>query len=201
MARSSRRRARLGSHTTVAVFGVVFVVGLLVLPTSPSARQTNSGPPDPAERRLAAERGDADAQHDLGVAYQDGDRVRQSDEEAVHWFRRAAEQGHIAARHDLGVAYANGTGVAEDAAEAVRWFRLAADQGYAVAQYNLAVGYANGMGVPQDPTEAARWYRLAADRGHGAAPDDLVALEATMTAEQIVEATRLARVWRPGNRP
>ena len=63
--------------------------------------------------------------------------MRQSDEEAVHWFRRAAEQGHIAARHDLGLAYANGTGVAEDAAEAVRWFRLAADRGHGAAPDDL----------------------------------------------------------------
>jgi len=163
MARSSRRRSRFVSHTPVAVFGVVVIGGLLVLSTAPRARQTNSGPPDPGERRLAAEQGDADAQHDLGVAYQDGDRVRQSDEEAVRWFRLAADQGHIAARHDLGLAYANGTGVPQDDAEAVRWFRLAADEGYAVAQHNLAIGYANGKGVSQDITEAVRWFRQAAN--------------------------------------
>ena len=201
MARSSRRRARFGSHKPFALLDVVMIGGLVVLPTSPSAWQANSGPPDPAGQRLAAEQGDADAQHDLGVAYQDGDRVRQNDEEAVRWFRLAAEQGHIAARHELGLAYANGTGVPQDAAEAVRWFRLAADQGYAVAQHNLAIGYANGKGVSQDMTEAVRWYRLAADCGHGAATDDLIAIEATMTAEHIAEATRLARAWKPRNGP
>jgi len=92
-------------------------------------------------------------------------------------------------------------GVIQDATEAVRWFRLAADQGYAVAQYNLAIGYANGMGVPQDSTKAAQWYHLASDRGYGPAADDLTAVEATMTSEQIAEANRLAREWMPTDQP
>ena len=205
MARSVRNGAcRLGSHEIALTIGVVVICGLVVfhsLSNPLDARQAAQEPQEAEAQRLAAEAGDADAQYSLGLSYQDGDGVRQDDVEAVRWFRLAASQGHAVAQHNLGLAYANGTGVLKDDADAVQWFRRAADQGYAVAQHNLAVGYANGMGVPQNPTEAARWYRLAAGRGYGRAADDLTALEATMTSEQIAEAKRLAGEWKPTTKP
>lgn len=43
--------------------------------------------------RARAERGDADAQYDLGVTYVDGRGVSQDDAEAMRWYRLTAEQG------------------------------------------------------------------------------------------------------------
>ena len=51
----------------------------------------------------AADQGDADAQFFLGVAYQDGEGVEQSDKEAVRWYRQAADQGKADAHFCLGV--------------------------------------------------------------------------------------------------
>ncbi len=113
----------------------------------------------------------------------------------MRWFRLAAEQGHPDAQHNLAIGYANGRGVPPDATEAMEWFQRAADQGHVVAQYNLAIGYANGLGVTQNATAAAQWYRIASNLGYGAAGDNLPAVEATMTADQIAEARRLARAW------
>ena len=141
------------------------------------------------------------AQYSLGVAYANGAGVPLDATEAVRWFRLAADQGDARAQQNLAVGYANGLGVFSDVTEAVRWFRLAADQGHAVAQYNLAIAYANGMGTPLDLTEAARWYRLAAEHGYGRAGDDLLALEAIMTSEQIAESRRLACEWKPTSEP
>jgi uncharacterized protein len=44
--------------------------------------------------RLAAEQGNANAQYNLGVMYDNGDGVVQDYAEAVKWYRLAAEQGN-----------------------------------------------------------------------------------------------------------
>jgi len=47
--------------------------------------------------RPLAERGDAAAQFQLGVMYDNGIGVRQNHAEAAKWYRLAAEQGNVAA--------------------------------------------------------------------------------------------------------
>ncbi len=118
------------------------------------------------EWRAAAERGEAWAQFNLGVAYRYGKGVTKDQNEAVHWYRKAAEQGYAPAQNNLGVAYDNGEGIAQDQHEAVRWFRKAAEQGYARAQINFGFAYEHGKGVSQDQREAVRWYRKAAEQGN-----------------------------------
>lgn len=86
----------------------------------------------------AAERGNADAQNNLGVMYERGDGVPQNRTAAVKWFRLAADQGHADAQNNLGAMYAYGRGIPRNFAEAAKWFRIAADQGNTYAQYNLA---------------------------------------------------------------
>ena len=114
--------------------------------------------------RPLANQGNADAQYNLGIMYENGNGVPQDYAEAVTWFRKAADQGNTKAQYGLGVMYENGNGVPQDYAEAVKWFRKAAEQGDANAQYNLGVVYYNGQGVPQDFVEAHKWYNLAAAR-------------------------------------
>jgi TPR repeat protein len=108
-----------------------------------------------------------------------------------------ADQGDAVAQHNLGLKYHTGEGVPQDDEEAVRWYRLAADQGLAVAQSMLSFMYATGRGVPQDDTLAHMWCNLAASNGFDEAAKnrDLIAKE--MTPEQIAEAQRLAREWKP----
>ncbi|MCX6594785.1 MAG: tetratricopeptide repeat protein [Acidobacteria bacterium] len=150
------------------------------------------------ETRKAAERGDAKAQFSLGVMYDSGQGVPQDYAEALRWFRKAADQGHTSAQFNLGVMYANGQGVPENAAEGVRWYRKAADQGDALAQVELGRIYAEGQGVPQDYATAHMWLSLAsAEFGEVffAKERDVVAQK--MTREQLAEAKRLAREWKP----
>ena len=149
-----------------------------------------------------AEAGNANAQHNPSVMYRTGQGVPQDDAEAVRWFRLAAEQGNPLAQYNLGNMYANGQGVAQDDAEAVKWFRLAAEQGVAEAQFNLGLMYDNGQGVAQDDAEAHMWFDLAASRFlPGDNRDDAVRnrdlAASLMTPEQLAEAKRRAREWRP----
>jgi TPR repeat protein len=108
-----------------------------------------------------AEAGDARAQYNLGVMYDNGQGVLQDYAEAVRLYRLAADQGNARAQTNLGVMYGNGQGVLQDDAEAVRWYRLAADQGNANAQFNLGYTYQNGEGVLQDNVMAHMWFSIA----------------------------------------
>ena len=111
--------------------------------------------------RTLAEKGDAEAQYQLGTLYAEGKGVEQNDATAMTWFQRSAEQGNAHAQYDVGASYAAGLGVAKNEAEAAKWFRRAADQGMPFAQLNLGLLYAGGHGLPQDNVEAMKWLELA----------------------------------------
>ena len=132
-----------------------------------------------AEWRPLAERGQAEAQFNLGVLYDGGLGIERDYAQAADWYRRAAEQGHARAQFNLAVLYADGLGLARNYAEAARWYRQAADQGKAEAQFNLGVLYENGLGVIENRTDAARWYLLAAAQGHTVAQNNLGVLYAS----------------------
>lgn len=69
--------------------------------------------------RKKAEQGDAGAQYDLGLMYDNGQGVAQNYKEAVKWYKHSAEQGHAEAQNALGIVYANGQSVSQDYEEAV----------------------------------------------------------------------------------
>src|SRR5688500_10260497 len=96
--------------------------------------------------RKAADRGDAIAQYQLGIAYGSGDGVPQSSSRAVAWILQAAEQGFVDAQFTLGVSYDTGDGVPVDKVQAARWFLKAAEQGDAEAQFNMGNAYSLGEG-------------------------------------------------------
>ena len=75
--------------------------------------------------RPLAEQGNARAQSNLGVMYNNGQGVTQDYKEAVKWYRLAAAQGDASAQHFLGTMYDNGQGVTQDYASAHMWFDLA----------------------------------------------------------------------------
>jgi len=147
--------------------------------------------------RKAAEQDYASAQFNLGSMYGTGQGVAKDYVEAIKWYRKAAEQDDAGAQFSLGVMYANGNGVPKDAGEAFKWFRKAAEQGYAAAQFNLGVMYDIGDGVPKDNVEAYKWFNLAAANGYERAGTHRGILERQMTAEQIADAQRLSREFRP----
>jgi hypothetical protein len=109
--------------------GFVLMLGLLV----PITGCSSSAPKDLA----AAERGEAEAQLDLGTRYARGKGVDKSDAEAAKRLRRAADQDLPQAQLNLGLAYDLGLGVPVDKAEAETWWRTAADQGDTGAEKNL----------------------------------------------------------------
>jgi TPR repeat protein len=79
--------------------------------------------------RLAAEKGDADAQTNLGTMYDNGRGVPEDNKTAVKWYRLAVEQGNANAQFNLGNAYGRGHGVIQDNVYAHMWLNIAASFG------------------------------------------------------------------------
>lgn len=135
--------------------------------------------------------GDAEAQFNLGVIYDNGEGVPRDYKAAREWFRKAAEQGNAMAQNSLGLMYADGQDEPQDYQKAAEWIRKAAEQGHTNAQASLGWMYANGKGVPQDYSQAYMWSNIAAASGHGIAPEDRDRLLKMMTFQQIEEGQRL----------
>ena len=81
------------------------------------------------EWKPLAEQGNADAQYNLGLMYDNGTGVPQDYKTAVKWYRLSAEQGHADAQYNLGVMYAKGQGVIQDYVRAHMWWNIAASSG------------------------------------------------------------------------
>ena len=172
------------------------LVALVVLAVSLGAEQVPRG------LQERADRGDPQAQTELGSRYYAGRGVPQDDAAAVRWTWLAAEQGYAPAQYNLGLLYFRSRGVLGDDAEAARWYRAAAEQGYAPGQGGLGYMYAYGAGVERDPVRAYMWLELARTGADSDFARELYArqrdeLESEMTAEQVGEAQRLAREWKP----
>jgi hypothetical protein len=111
--------------------------------------------------------------------------------------KKAAEQGDAGAQYNLGLMFAKGKGVPQDYKEAVKWFTKAAEQGLADAQVNLGVMFDKGEGVPEDYVQAYKWFILAAAQGDKDAAEVRDLLKEKMSREQIAEAQKLARQFKP----
>jgi len=87
--------------------------------------------------------------------------------------------------------------VAENPSEAARWYQKAADQGNADAQNALGQLYAKGVGVREDFVQAHKWFNIAAAAGNELARRNRDAMGEKMTPQQLADAQRQARLFRP----
>lgn len=149
------------------------------------------------EWQSLAEQGHAGAQYNLGLLYANGKGVQKDDAKAWQWYEKAAVQGHADAQVNLGILYDYGRGVPQDFKKAVYWYRLSANQSNALAQRRLGLMYERGDEVPQDYVKAYMWYSLGAANGVEAGIRLRDALAKKMEPDQIAEAQKLAREWKP----
>jgi TPR repeat protein len=147
-------------------------------------------------RGLAERENNAQAQHTIGLMYENGYGVTRDYAEAMKWFRMAAEQGYTRAQSQIGLMYEKAEGLTQDYAEALKWFRMAAERGDVEEQLNVGGSYENGLGVKQDYVQAYMWLSLAAAADEPASAQELNNLAQKMTPEQIVEAKQLASEWK-----
>ena len=84
--------------------------------------------------RPLAEQGDAKAQSNLALMYENGRGVPKDFVAAASWYQYAAAQGDVGAQLNLGLLYAKGRGVPPDNVSAYMWFDLVAATGDKVAE-------------------------------------------------------------------
>ena len=144
-----------------------------------------------------AEQGQAVAQYSLGLLYANGQGVTKDDAKARQWYEKAAVQGHVEAQVNLGILLMYARGGQQDYKMAVYYLRLAANRGNDLAQRRLGQMYERGDGVPQDYVKAYMWYSLGAANGMEAGARLRDALAKRMDPDQIAEAQKLAREWKP----
>ena len=84
---------------------------------------------------------------------------------------------------------------------AIAEWRASAETGEARAMLALARLYLRGIGLPQNYVQAHKWFNLAASRGEDEAAAERDALVAQMTAQERVEAQKLALEWQPSEAP
>jgi len=137
-----------------------------------------------AQTKELAEKGDAQAQCELGWCYSNGLGVLRDPAEAVKWFKNSAEQGDAKGQSSMAYCYSTGSGVIKDEAEAVKWYLKSAEQGYDAAQIHLAEHYYYGKGVTKDPVEAYAYINLAGTTTAWARRN-LIIFERNMTPSQI----------------
>ncbi len=97
----------------------------------------SSGPsPNPVVARIQrrAERGDAEAQVDLGALYEAGIGVVEDKAEALRWYQRAGAQGNVYGQYFSGLALGRGgKGVEKNVDAAAAWFAKAHAQDFYMA--------------------------------------------------------------------
>ncbi len=113
------------------------------------------------EFRPLANQGNADAQYNLGVMYDNGLGVPQDHAEAAKWYRKAAEQGEANAQNLLGLMYGKGRGVPQDYVQAHMWYNLAASRLPPGADRVGAVKNRDILSAWMTPAQIAEAERLA----------------------------------------
>ena len=147
------------------VLAVLLVSGVACKqpPSVQAPAQTETAPTAPtdvAALRVKANAGDADAQHKLGVSYDNGQGVPQDFTQAVGWYRKAAEQNNAVAQSLLGTMYQYGQGVPQDYVESHKWFNLAASRVSAEKQKEYAEGR-DAVAALMTPAQLAEAQTLA----------------------------------------
>lgn len=180
---------RLLNHSAAA-----FGLGLALMAAMPSAAQVQNsdmlagadawrrGDDTNAVRtwQPLAERGNADAQFNMGQAYKLGRGVAQDIAMAEIWYRRAASQGHLQAEDNLGlILFASG-----QRGTAMHYIRKSAARGEARALFLLGTAHFNGDLAAQDWPRAYALTVRASQTGLSLAASRVAELDSLIPEEQ-----------------
>jgi eukaryotic-like serine/threonine-protein kinase len=137
-------------------------------PTSGNPTPPSATPPSLADIIQAANRGDAEAENELGFMYATGaDGLPRDLTKALDWYRKAAAQGFAKAEVNLGDMYFYGLGGLDKSyLDALSWYLKAAAQQNPGAEFRLGSMFEQGLGTAKDPQRAVEYYRQAADQNY-----------------------------------
>jgi TPR repeat protein len=114
--------------------------------------------------RIRAQRGDLEAQFQLGKLYYHGEEIGVDKKQAAAWFTTAAERGSVSAQSFLALMYLTGDGVSQSPETAIKWYEAAAKGGDLSAAQNLAFHFKQGTLLPRDLERSLYWCKYFADR-------------------------------------
>lgn len=128
--------------------------------------------------RLAANKENTVAMHNIGAMYYNGEGIDFDDVEAIKWFQKAADKGFEPSKKTLaavqkdineGINDFEKAGIAFDKNDyetALKYYKSSADKGYSEAMFQVGSMYYYGDGVAQSNQEALKWFQKAADKGN-----------------------------------
>lgn len=150
--------------------------------------------------RMAADRGNAEAQNSVGSGLQAEKRY----DEALPWYEKASAQGHALATNNLAYLYDLGLGVKQDRRRGFELYSRAADLGWAEAMWNIANMYGAGQLGEKDLATACVWTMRARKF---AAPNErqllnhlsrvIPYMERSLSAEQLASCNQQSESWVP----
>jgi hypothetical protein len=140
-----------------------------------------------------AEKGDAEAELQMGLRHTSMAWGMKDDKMAAEWFEKAARHDQIEAGYRYGLALLEGRGVIQDYKEAFYWLEKAARQGHSLAQFALGGMYQSGAAIDSDIERAYLWFNLAAAQGVGNAASARDSMAKLLTPTQIASIQEEAR--------
>lgn len=141
--------------------------------------------------KKAAELGNAEAQYNYGVCFQQGAGVSQDDNTANEWFLKSATQGWKDAQFKLAYSFATGRGVTQDDRKAFQWALKCAEQNDPECIFNVVSSYMEGFGTEKNIDSMMVW---ANRLGSLENPENLQ-LSASITSARL----QLAQMYKVGN--
>jgi len=128
---------------------------------------------------VLAKNGDAQAQFNVAMMYENGKGLKANQGEAMYWYEKAAKQDNAAAQYNLAKLYhASAQTDAFAYKKAKYWYEKASKNGMMQAHNNLASLYMEGKGVPKDEKKAFELFEKAANMGDAAAQVNVAVLYA-----------------------
>ncbi len=150
-----------------------------------------------------AKQGNRDAMYLLGSMYQMGMGVPPSNQDAIAWYRKSADAGKPDAIFMMGVMHEGGAGVPRNVNEAFNWYKKSADRGFYPGILKVADMYGKGRGVKKDLAQSYFWFSIAEKNAPASTNDRYEIpivkdrLSTLMTKEQVADADRKAKAWKP----
>ena len=77
----------------------------------------------------AAENKDIEAQFNIALLYQNGEKIEKNLEKAFYWYQKVAEGGYSTGQYNLGCLYYNSKDIEENLEKAFYWYQKAAENG------------------------------------------------------------------------
>lgn len=142
--------------------------------------------------KKAAEGGNAEAQYNYGVCFEQGIEVQKNDTLANEWYLKSAMQGYDGGEYKIAYSYAEGRCCAQNPEQAFYWSLKCAKQNDPDCMFYITGFYMDGVGVQKNIDSMLVWaIRL------GSLPD----IENLYLSGRITSArANLAVMYRDGNK-